>query len=284
MKKVKIKEIFKRFNFVDYLLAIVFLFICLAFYLIFFRRSSYTTIALKVTERNILYLNNSPPYWYVDYLQKGIQEKDGLGRVTAELIDIYSYDSNLDKKAAYLTIKLKTVYSRRNNENKYKGTTIAVGEGLRINFQNLLVEGIVTKVEGMKIEYPEKELIVKTGLFYEYNAFREIEGVKPFLAEAIKVGDTVKDSKGTIVAKLIEKKVLPAKRYTFDYQGNVFQKNDPQFVDLLLVFKIKTKEVNGRSFFLDDNPVLINSVLPIHFQQVDLYPTIVSFEPSGLPN
>lgn len=277
LRKVSMKIIHKL-NLIDYLFIVASGVILIVFLIIFFRKSDYLTVELKVTDRNVLYARGSPPTWYAGLFKNGMSKKDAFGRVTAEITDVYSYDTGPTLKAVYLTLKLKTVYSKSNNEYKYEGTTVAVGEGLRIALNKLLVEGLITRVEGMERLGKDKEVRVETVLDYSNFIYQEVEGVKKYFADAIIIGEEIKNSRGEVVARLVDKKVSPAQRYTFDDSGKIHLNNDPGFWAVRMSLWLRVKEIDGRLYFLDDNPLMISNVLPLHFNKVDLYPNIVSFE------
>lgn len=265
---------FKKLQFFDYLVAGFFLLLAGAFFIFFFRKGRYLTVRVKVTERNVLYASSTPPSWFVYLFKKGMKEKDGLGRLSAEITDVYFYDSKINKKAVYLTLKLRTTYNRRTGEYKYKGIPVVVGEGLRINFEKILVEGLIVEVEGLKNPYEEVYFKVKVQLQEKNQVFSETTGVDPFVAEAIKVGDKVFDSKGEVVAEVLTKEIYPAKKNTFDARGNVYQKTDPRLKDVFLTLRIKAKKIHNEFYFLDDIRLKVNSVIPLHFRNLSIWPII----------
>lgn len=273
MNNVKI-NFFKKLQLFDYLIIILFGIFAVAFFIFFFRKSDYITAVIKITDKNILYADSRSPSWFVYLLKPGMSQKDGLGKINAEILDVYYYDTSPDKKAVYVTLKLKTVYSSKNNSYKYQGEPVVIGGALKINLERVLVEGLVVEVQGLKNSYEEKILRVKTKLTNTDSTYSETEGVDPYVADAVSVGDKVYDSSGRVMVEVLEKEVLPAQKNTFDDRGNVYLKSDPQKKAVLLTLKISTKKINNEYYFFDEIPVKVGTYLPTHFKSISLYPVI----------
>jgi len=276
----KLIKFFKKLKLFDILIIILFLILTGAFFVFFFRQSKYLTVKLKVSEKNVLYAWSTPPYWFANLFKPGMKGKDGLGRVTAEVLDVYFYESAPANKALYLTLNLRTTYNTRSQEYVYEGTPVAIGDGLRVNFGKITVEGLVIEVEGLKNPYEEVFFQVKAQYFdlKENSVFSETTGVEPFVADSIKIGDKVFDSSSKIVAEVIGKEALPAKKNTFDDKGNVYLKLDPRKKDVFLKLKIRAKKINNEFYFFDDIRIKVDQVLPLHFSHISIYPVITEME------
>jgi hypothetical protein len=279
LKILKIfKKFFKKLNLLDHILIISFLIIATAFFIFLFRKSTFLTVTVKVTEKNILYAHSDAPDWFSYLFKKGMNAKDGIGRKTAEIEDVYFYDSlknGSSLNTVYLTLKLKTVFNKRTGEYKYKGTSIVVGEGLKINLEKILIEGLIVGVDGLDDSHEELYFKVKAQLKEGNLIFSETTGVDPFVANALQIGDKVLDSRGEIIAEILDKEVYPAKRNTFDDKGNIYQKFDPLLKDVFLTLKVKVKKIANEYYFLDDISLKINSTLPLHFNNISIWPTII---------
>jgi len=277
-KMKKLTKFFKEFKLFDILIIVLFLILAAAFFVFFFRQSKYLTIKLKVTEKNVLYASSTPPSWFVYLFKPGMKEKDGLGRTVAEVLDVYFYETAPANKAVYLTMKLRTTYNSRSHEYIYEGTAVAIGEGLRINLEKILAEGLVVEVEGLENPYEEVYFQIKGRLFEIAPIFSETTGVEPFVAESIKVGDKVFDSSGKLMAEILEKEVLPAQKNTFDDKGNVYLKFDPRRKDVFLKLKVKAKKINNEFYFFDDIRIKVAQPLPLHFPNISIYPVITEIK------
>lgn len=273
---------FKKLQFFDYLIISIFLLLAGAFFIFFFRKQDYLTVRVKITEKNVLYATSSPPSWFTYLFKKGLKARDGLGRTNAEVLDVFFYDTSPAHKAVYLTLKLRTTYNSRSQEYKYEGMPVSVGEGLRINLGKILAEGLVVEIVGLESPYEEASLRMETRLMEGYGGesnFSETTGVELFVAESIKIGDKVFDSSGKIMAEVLEKKVLPAQKNTFDDKGNVYLKLDPRKKDVFLKLKVRAKKINNEYYFFDDLRIKVNEGLPLHFSRVSIYPVITDILP-----
>jgi hypothetical protein len=271
----RVVKFFGRVKLFDFLIAFLLFVLAVSFLVFFFRQSKFLVVKLKITEKNVLYAQTTPPYWFVYLFKEGMREVDGLGRTTAEVVEVYFYDSSPTNKAVYLTVKLRTTYNSRTKEHQYKGMTVAVGEGLRINLPKVLAEGLVVEVEGKENPYEEVSLQVRTQLIEERPVFSETTGVEVFVADSIEVGDKVLDSSGKAIAEVLEKEAFPARKITFDDRGNIYQKLDPRLKDVFLKLKVRAKKINNEYYFADDVRIKVDLVLPLHFQGVSIYPTII---------
>jgi hypothetical protein len=275
----KLIKFFKKFKLFDILIITLFLILTVAFFVFFFRQSKYLTIKLKVSEKNILYSWSTPPFWFANLFKPGMKGKDGLGRTNVEILDVYSYESAPANKAVYLTLRLRATYNTRSQEYIYEGTPLAVGDGLRINFGEIIAEGLVVEADNLKNPYEETFLEIDTQ-YFNFNVnnlnsvFSETTGIEPFVADSVKIGDQVLDSSGKVMAEVIGKEVLPAKKNTFDDKGNVYLKFDPRKKDLFLRLKIRVKKINNEFYFFDDVRIKVDQILPLHFSAVSIYPVI----------
>lgn len=271
-------EFYKKLHLVDYLLLSIFFFLAIAFLIFFFRSGEYVKVTVKVTDKNVLYSQSTPPSWFVYLFKKGMKTKDGLGRTNAEIMDVYYYDSDLDQKAVYLTLSLRAVLNNRTGQYKYEGNPLSVGEGLRINLEKMLIDGLIVEVEGLDSLYEDVFYILKTQLINENSVFLESTGVEPFVAEAIKVGDKIFDSKGDIIVEVLKKDVYPAKKNTFDNFGNIRQNLDPRRKDVNLTLKVRTKKIFNEAYFLDDIRLKVNNTIPLHFENISIWPTVTEIQ------
>jgi len=277
---MKYNKYLSRMKLVDKLIVLALIIGALGFVVFFFRKTETISIELKVTEQDVLYANSAAPSWFANLFKPGIKTKDGLGRTIAEVTRVYSYDEvhpyNRDpsKKALYITMDVATTYNSRTGEYKFRGTTLAVGEAFRISLGNLLVQGLITDIEGLDNPYQEREVLVETVLQETYQPFAETTGVDDFIVEAINEGDQVFDSEGSPVVTVVEKRVTPAEKNTFDDRGNVYLRQDPRKNDLYLTLRVKANEINGELYFFDNLRLQINSAIPLHFENISIYPMI----------
>ena len=282
----KINLLSKRLHVFDWILIGLTVLTIIVFAFLFFRKSIYIVATVKVGEESVAYsswLTGSPYWndtsgtkmWFADILRVGQAEKDGLGNVKAEILDIYSYDKTQTRKTVYLTLRLNAVYNKASDSYTYKGVPVLAGSKIKLNLDNLYVEGLVLNVGGQK--KPRDIITVEAQIREENSTFLETSGTKAYLADAIKVGDEVKDNKGETLIKIIDKKVVPARKTIITSDGRVVLGYDPIRREVYLTLEVSAEKIGDRYFFLDDIPILIDQIIPINTSSVSVFPIVTRF-------
>lgn len=274
---MNLKNKIKNLGLFDFLM-IAFLILIIVFFGVFFsRKTKYLEVTVKITEDNILYASNNPQAWFVYLFKPGMKEKNGLGQISAEVKKVYFYDISEAKKAAYINLKLRTNYNRQSQNYSYKGKSLLVGSPIKIELQDVLIEGLVTAIEGLPDPRKEVELIVKSQIFGDNSVFPETNGIPAFLADAVKVGDKFYDSENKAVVTILEKTEEPAKKITTNDKGEVFLRRDPLKKDVYLTLKLLAKQINNEYFLFDDLQIKIGDGIPILTESYSVWPTITEF-------
>jgi len=241
---------------------------------IFFRKSSYIAVTVKVGEDNIRYepwvQETGTRVWFSQLFYQGMRETDGLGRTMAELSSLRSYDTLPSRKAVYLTLSIRAVYNRASNQYTFKGKPLVVGSPIKLYLDRLLVEGLVTSVEGVNDPRERQELIVEAKLKEENPSFLETSGVENYIAEALTVGQRIMDSDGNVAIEIISKKSENAKRLVTTSDGRVIIQTSPLRKDIYLTLKINALKLGGRYYLFDDTPVLIGASIPLNTDLLSL--------------
>ncbi|MBI3385810.1 hypothetical protein HY031_01865 [Candidatus Gottesmanbacteria bacterium] len=248
------------------------------------RRAEYVTITVRISNRELQYNDEGAPSPLVTQLfQPGIAGKDALGRVNAEIVDVESFPkpqttSYGAKETVYVSVKLVASYSGRTATYKYKGDTIELGNWIRIEIGPVVVEGIVYDIDGRFQKTERQTMTVKAQLKtedpVERSIFSNTTGVDSYIADAIHVGDSMVDSHGQILAKVLEKTAVPASTLTTDSYGNVYNRPNPRKYDVFLTLELHVKKLKGDIFFLDDQPVKVNTRLPLFFSSISIEPRV----------
>jgi len=278
-------KMIKNLKFFDRILIGLSLLAVFIFAVIFFRRSSYITAVVKIGEGSVFYPSwstarndfSGTQKWFAESFYEGQTEKDGLGKIRAEVLNVYSYDKTPTRKTVYLTVKLKVVYSRASNTYTYKGTPVLVGSKIKLNLDSLYMEGLVTSVEGFPENTVREKIVVEAQIREESPTFLETAGTKPYVADAIKAGDEIKDNNGKTVIKIIEKRVFPAKKAVTTSDGRVVLRNDPVKKDVYLKLEIQALKMGDRYFLLDDIPILVDQIIPINTSTISVFPVVTKF-------
>jgi len=272
LKKFLLK--FKELSLFDLLLGLGLFLVALSFFLFFFRKNIYLKATIKVTDDNVLYAYTNSPSWFSFLFYKGISEKDGLGKTQAEVLDVLLYPISPNTKAAYLTVKLKTVYDKRKNQYSFKGEPVLIGNPLKLNFENLAVEGLVIDVEGFPKQGKEIEVISDAQLLYESPVFPETQGVPDYIANAFSVGDKSHDSQKNVLVEILEKRVVSADKVVTDDKGNLLVRKDPFRKDVFLKLRVRLKQINNELYFLDTLKFAIGQSIPVQLEKVTIDPVI----------
>ncbi len=258
-----------KFNFLDYFLIGLLIFILITLFLSFFRKTKNIEIILRIYQNN----------WFVEKLKPGIKEKNIMGQTMAELINIKTYPTSDQKKWAHLRIKLKAVYTPGDNSYTYKNKKILIGNNLEFYMNNLLIDGTVLKINDKKNKNQFK--IYAKGQIIDINpAFPNTEGVSEYLANSIKEHEIMKDSLGSPAIEIKKKEVFDAKMVTVDQYGNTKISVNPLRKDVYLDLIIYADKI-GQYYYLfgDENfPIIIGNEIPFTTKNNWVFFTITNIE------
>lgn len=281
MKKFKTK--LKNLTLFDRALILMAIVLGMVLLYVFFRKSSYVNVTVKVDEEKVLYeswkAEDGTKSWFSQLFYKGMKEKDGLGKIAAEVLDVRSYDTFPSRKAVYITLRLRVVYNRASNQYTFKGKSLLIGSTIKLNLDRVFVDGLITQVEGVRDPRERATLIVEAQIREESPTFLETSGTKEYVANALKVGEEIKDDQGNTVIKILKKRVENAKKTVVTSDGRVIVRTNPLRKDVYLTLQIEALKIHDRYFLFDDIPILIGSKIPINS------PTIwVRAEVTGIKN
>ena len=249
-------------------------------YVFFFRRSASLVVEMQMTDLNPLIGNINSNVFMGRDIRKGDVEKNAIGSIYATVLDIKRYpieEQNEIKNIIYLKVKLKTVYSPRQDQHAFKGKPVLIGSELRINLNSTLIEGLVTSIEGN--EPPVKQRIVQAQLNTDtMQNGSNIFGVQPWIPENISVGDTFLDMNGKPLAVVLDKIVKPADFVVTTALGNTLLAQHPYKKKVILKLNLTTEEIQGVEFYLHRIPVRIGSNVPIFLKNISISPQITAIE------
>ncbi len=275
-----IKSKIKAFKVLDWMLVVFGLTALLVFVFIFFRKSSYITATVSIGEDSVIYgswYDFGPKTWFANLFYKGQLEKDGLGRVQAQVLDVYSYDISPSHKRLYIDVRLNSVYNRATNSYTYKGVPVLVGSTIKLNLDKIYAEGMVTKVQGFPTNAVEKKIKVEARLGDEETSFLAASATKNYIADAIQIGDTVKDNNGLVLIKVLDKRVAPAEATVTTSDGRIVKTIDPSKKDVFLTLEILSEKQNDKYYFLTNIPILIDQIIPLNTPLISIFPTVTKF-------
>ena len=250
------------------LIAIAFVFFLL------FRRSTYISVTLKVGSDNINWKGGATKAWFSQFFYVGMKQLDGFGRPLVEVTDIYSYDTSPDSKAVYVTVRIKTVYNRASNQYTFNGKPVLIGSFHRLYLDKVLVEGLVTRFEGMQDVRERKKMVVEAEIREENPVFAETSGVRPYIADQLHEGEEIKDDQGNVVVKILKKNVSPAKRNLLTSDGRIINGIDVNRQDVSYTLELNAIKILNRYYVFDDVPVLVGWNVPLNTSEVSLFPEV----------
>ncbi len=270
-----LREFWKTLTLKHYLFFFIFVSLLAVFFIFFYRKSSHITVQIQLTEQNPLHAQNSPPFWLIQAIHEGSKERDASGKVKAEVLKVVSYPLEGDRDVAYLTVELEVIHNLKQNQYTFKGKPVSVGSPLDLVMDGVFVQGLVVKVN--EETQPQQTKTVEAKLLYEFNQQGSSEyGVNQWLADAIRIGDEMKDAEGNVIARVLDKREEPAQYVFTDANGNVLVRNHPfkKFVNLRL--ELQTNEVGGVSYFMNSIPVRVGNNLPLFLPKATIYADITN--------
>lgn len=284
----KIVKILKKISIFDWILVAIGIGAIAVFSTTFSRKPTYITATVKIGEDSVYYSSwqsksfkwvdtSGTKDWFADTFYKGQTEKDGLGNIKAEVTDVYSYNKSPDKKTVYINVKLAAVYNKATNTYTYKGLPVLIGSIIKLDLDNVHATGTTTNINGFPTQTDRTYIEVEAQIREENQTFTNTVGTKDYVANALKIGDEVKDKNGNVLIKILNKNVYPAKKTVVTSDGRVFIQNDPGLYDVFLTLGVYAEKHGDKYYLLDDTPLLIDQIIPINTSTISVFPVITRF-------
>lgn len=275
----KINLLAKKLTLFDKIIIALVILGVIIFAYIFFRKTSYITVTLKVGEDNIYYpFGNSTAPYMQQLFYTGMKEKDGFGGVQAEVLNVKSYMLSPNNATVYLLAKLKTTYTKSNDQHSYKGTPVLVGSQLSLYLDGVSIDALVTNIDEKNNILNKKTIIAEAKMINQNSTFLETTGIDQFIADAINVGDTEVDSQNEIAIKVLKKTVKPAIKTVVNSSGRVFTQLDPTRKDVTLMLEINAIIINDKYYIFYNHPISVGEGVPICTPKICYYPTITKID------
>jgi hypothetical protein len=261
----KILSTLKKLNPFDVFMIIIALSILFGFFFFFYRRAEYITIQVKVTNQEVLYAATLPKNSYSRYFTVGDVERDAVGRVISEVIDVESYPVSSENQAVYLTLKVRSTFDTRTKTYSARGKTLMYGTPMRFNLSSVTFDGFVTQVPNTSVSHKQKIMLVQAVSRY----------VEPATAKVIKAGDTIINSKNEVLIKITSVRVEPAIQVTTNISGDLLERRNPYFKDIYLDMEVLVDEFNNKDLvLLDEIKFQVGAVVPFSNKNYTIYPMI----------
>lgn len=278
MKKTNFRKLLfsllKKLSFFDYLTIFLGVLIIglIGFY--FFRKTEWQIVEVKVAPDDLFWSEKNPPYWLANTISKGDIQEDGLGRAIAEVLDVKTYEDKEDRKSIFLKLRLKSICNDRKKQYSFAGKPLAIGSALELEISHVYLKTIIVNIEGVQDERKWEDKIVEARLTSYSQVFPETIGIQPWKAEAVQIGDQMKDFQGRVIAEVMEKQIKPAEKITTAADGRAVLVQDPLKKDVLLKLKLNTFREGEINYFLYEYKVKVGEIIPLFLSQVNLFPEI----------
>ncbi len=253
---------------------------------IFLRRSeSYLTLVLKIAQfENMESYGAELPQWYLANVRSGVKQFDKGGHLDTEIVKVYSQNLSEKSKEFYVTLRIRTAFDKRSGIYSYDGLPVLVGSYQSFKIGGILIKGVVVSLNNDNYPVTTKKYLVEGFLNPNNIANQEpywantiSNGVSNYLAELFKLGNTVKDSDGKVIADIKEVKLLPATR-KFVSGDRLVEVPDNDRKQVKLKLEVTAIDLNGVSLYMGIMPIKINNQLNLDFGKFNVNLTVTDFK------
>lgn len=258
----------------------IFLGILSVAFFFFLRKADYAYITLRVSQSDTLNTyNDLPPVWFIDKIQPGLKETDGLGRENILIEGVHRYSSNDLNQDFYVDLKVRSIFNARTGQYSYNGSTLLVGSYQSFKLQTLQLTGVIVDIRGKDTVPEEKYFVVKgfinpAGNDDQFSVANTVgDGIRNYLADTLQKGLTVTDINGQILAEVQSVFKRPGKRQ-FVAGREMVSVPDPdrQYVEMTL--RVRTTKIGDAFFYRKESPMIINGTMYLPFPKSNVILTI----------
>ena len=269
----------KKISLVDKILITTALLGMFFFAYVFFRKADYITVTVKVGTDTLIYKEwtdyTGIRPWFADLLHKGLTQKDALGRTTNEIVSVNSYNIRPNAQIVYVKARLRGIVDRASHQYIYNGTPITIGSTLKLDFNNITFEGLVTDINGGADNRQRVKLSVETKLVEENSVYPGASGVSPEVANEIQGVHEIKDADGNIILQITQKHIENANTFAIDSNGKATVQKNPLRKDVYLTLDINALKIGDRYYLFDDVPILIGERIPLNTGKLSIFPKVI---------
>lgn len=246
------------------------------------RKKIWINVEVKISSSEWWWIQNNTPHWLADKIAVGDKQYDFFGQNVGEILEVRSYewmnynstDSFSSQKNVYLNLKLKVDINKKKNQIKFLQQSVQIGKPIDLNFGSVGFPGLVTYIENIPDNRVWEEKVVEAKLLQYIDVYPETSGISNWRAEAIEIGSQMIDSRGNVIAEILDKKVKPAEKITVTSDGKALLISDPLKKDVLITVKIKTIKEGGTNYYLEDQKVKVGEIIFILLPNINIAPEI----------
>jgi len=202
----------------------------IAGYKLFFFKSTYVYVKVKIGQGNWWAGTSKPPIWFIRSLKKGDTEKNLLNRPFATILHVRYYPwPATTQYDVYVSLKLRVNKNPKTGKYNFKRSTIGVGSSIDLEFPSVQFSGTVIDLN----EKPPQEMYVtKTVTITKRTAYS-------WEYEAIQIGDTYFDGEDKTI-EIVDKKASDLSPQSFfDSYGYSLSTLDPRkYITVRLKMKL----------------------------------------------
>lgn len=211
-------------------------------YRIFFSKSEYVYIKIKVGQGYWWASTAKPAIWYVGSIKRGLKQYSFFGDTSAEITNVryYAFGGGYD---VFLTVKLNADYNNRKKEYTYNRSKLSIASPIDIDFPSVLISGTIIDISKspFKESYVDKIIYLRDPGGYTQSS--------PFSYDNIKVGD--KYFNGEFYSFEIIDKYLENSTLLFQDYLNLQTLGETDSKDIVVKAKVKLQEKNNQLIYGD---------------------------------
>jgi hypothetical protein len=226
-------------------------------------KDTYITVELLASGGEWWWGTPPPYYWLYPRLVKGAKEYDVLKKPVVEILDIV-YQGQDNRKIAWMKARIKVKKNYRTETYTFKQQLVQVGKTITIVPNNVSVVAQVIGIEGQESLWNPEQVVV----------YGRLLKVRQWVADAIVVGDTMKDNEENVVAVVLEKKVEQAEIVTETWLGEPLLRRDPLEFDVTVKMRIRAQRDGDMLYFNFYQPVQPGQEIDVQLSGITIKPEI----------
>lgn len=277
------KKLVKEIDLKYWLAGIVLIVLAGVFYWYFHEPRRWVEVEVRVLSERSVWSSEKPSYWLADMIEKGAREYDGLGREVVRIKNVRVFERIKGRgggipeqgKDIFLSLEIKARLNKRKRQYVFKGKPLSTGSTIELDFTDLHLSGLVMYMPDDFEKVQREELVVVARTVDWTDHYDNTIGVPEWMADAIEVGDKMKDGRGRVLAEVLEKRVEPAKMITVAAYGVPRLSRDPLNKQVYLKLRLDTVRVRGVNYFLGDVAVKVSRGIPLYMGDYALVAEVI---------
>lgn len=281
-----IKNIFNNLKVVDLVALSVFLGIMVMAYFFMLRKANYVNIILRVSQSDLINANTGGvsatlPAWYLENLK--VDNKGETNKSSISIVKVFQYQNNSNEKIVYLTLRLLTVYDKKNGVYTYEGLPLLVGSYQNFKYGGVMIRGIVQKVGDFGEKREEKIYLVEGMLEGDLAGDKDLKmtcypsGVAKIYTDFIYPGLTISDSDDRVMVKVEEVKISPAYIKVIS-GGKLVSIEDKDNKNIKVKLRVRVEKFDDVYLYAGETAVKVGGYLNLDFWNFNANVRVIGFK------